>query len=79
MNKVKLTVNQQQLMEHTISDPGRNYFLTSKGSDDALEFDRLVDMGFAETSKAPSWTESNDVLYRLTRAGRIVITKRIDK
>ena len=64
-----ITEPQRKLMEHTISGPDRNWFATGYDCEDSIEFDKLVELGFATTQKAPSWM-GDDVIYRLTSEGR---------
>lgn len=64
-----ITKLQRDLMEHTISGHNRNWFGTNKTTTDAIEFDKLVEMGFASIHSAPSWA-GDDVMYKLTPKGR---------
>lgn len=68
---MKLTKKQIELMKHTISGQNRNWFGTSPGKD-ADEFEKLVSLGLAIKEKPPSWM-GDDVLYRLTTAGKAAI------
>ena len=66
-----MEVNKKQLdlMKHTVNGPGRNWFATSKNCNDAVEFDKIVKMGFATSCKAASWM-GDDVIYSLTKDGK---------
>lgn len=65
---MEVTEYQKGLMRHTMSDGGRNWFATDNGCRDAIEFNKLVDAGFATVGEAPSWS-GDDVVYRLTQHG----------
>lgn len=67
-----ITKIQRQLMEHTVGELNRNWFGTGKNTDDAKEFDKLVEMGFAVSERPNSWMK-DEVLYRLTPKGRKAI------
>ncbi len=68
---MELTKLQKEVMNHTIKD-GRNWFGTSYGCKDSEAFEDLVEAGFATKEKPPEWM-GDDVIYRLTAAGRIAI------
>lgn len=63
-----ITEYQRKLMEHTISDPDRNWFATGYNNKDSVEFEKLVKLGFATSQPAAEWMV-DDVIYRLTRKG----------
>jgi len=69
---MELTKLQRQIMEHTISGPQRNWFGTSYGCPDSDAFEELVKSGFATKEEPPSWA-GDDVIYRLTSAGKAII------
>ena len=69
---MKITEAQKDLMKHTISGQNRNWFGTSFDCKDSKEFEQLVDAGYATKETPPSWM-GDDVIYRLTTAGRAVI------
>lgn len=69
---MELTENQIDLMKHTISDRGRNWFGTSYGTDNSDEFEKLVEHKLATKEKPPSWM-GDGVIYRLTAAGKEAI------
>lgn len=58
-------------MKHTISEQSRNWFGTNYGAD-ADEFEKLVELGLATKEEPPSWM-GDDVIYRLTTAGKDAI------
>ena len=66
---MELTKLHIELMEHTISDPGRNWFATSLNCKDSFAFEELVEAGYATKEMPPPWS-GDDVLYRLEMAGR---------
>jgi hypothetical protein len=67
-----ITEKQKALMQHTMSNNGRNWFHTDKGCDDANEFAELVEQGFATEEPAPGWM-GGGVIYRLTADGQKAI------
>lgn len=69
-----LTKNQIGIMKHTVSDRDRNWFGTSKGCQDANDFDELVKLGFAEEHQPPSWS-GDTALYSLTEEGKKIVNK----
>ena len=71
---MKVTKIQRELMKHTISDPGRNWFGTNLGGKDSQEFEKLVEAGYANKQPAPSWS-GDDVIYTLTQKGKDLISK----
>jgi len=73
--EMKLSIKQIKLMEHTISDPNRNWFATGYNCDDSNEFEKIVDAGYATKHPAPSWT-GDDVIYCLTKEGKEKIQPR---
>jgi hypothetical protein len=70
--KNNITEVQRKLMEHTIGEPGRNWFATGYGCKDSEEFEKLVKLGFAVSQKAASWM-GDDVIYRLTAEGKAIL------
>ena len=73
---MQLTKNQIDLMQHTISGPGRNWFGTSFNTDNSAEFEKLVKLDLATKETPPSWM-GDDVIYRLTQKGKNkIITSR---
>ena len=70
----ELSKNQINIMKHTISDHNRNWFGTSKGCQDANDFDQLVGLGLAEERNPPSWS-GDTALYILTDAGKSLVNK----
>jgi len=66
---MELTENKINLMKHTVSGTGRNWFGTSYGCKDSDEFEELVEAGYATKQQAASWM-GDDVIYRLTRKGK---------
>jgi len=62
-------------MEHTVSGPARNWFGTSTGCKDALEFDKLVEAGYATAETPPAWM-GDDVIYRLTPEGKTALKQK---
>jgi len=73
---MEITNFQRSLMEHTISDPGRNWFGTSFDCEDSVEFEKLVLAGYASKETPPSWM-GDDVIYRLTPEGRRALEEAI--
>ena len=71
---MELSKNQKEIIKHTVLEPGRNWFGTSKGYTDANDFDDLVLKGLAIESKPPSWS-GDTALYRLTDEGKAVAEK----
>ncbi len=69
---MELTENQIQLMQHTMSDGGRNWFATDYGCSDSDEFEALVVAGYATKRAAASWM-GDDVIYSLTDKGKAAI------
>ena len=59
---------QRQLMDHTMSNGGRNWFATGEQDADARAFDELVECGLATSTPAAKWM-GDDVIYRLTPEG----------
>ena len=70
---MELTQNQINLMEHTMQQ-GRNWFGTCFTSKDAIEFEKLWAAGYATKETPPKWM-GDDVIYRLTSAGKEVLKK----
>jgi len=64
-----ITKLQKGLMEHTISEPNRNWFATSLNCENSVEFEKLVLVGYATKEVPPSWM-GDDVIYRLTHKGK---------
>lgn len=67
---MNITAYQAGLMHHTagmISGENRNFFGTSGGRD-FDEFSKLVDGGYATSSKPVKWMDG-EVIFKLTRAG----------
>lgn len=56
-------------MLHTVSSPNRNWFGTGFDTEDSVEFEKLIKLGFATKEISPKWM-GDDVIYRLTEAGR---------
>jgi len=71
--KVEISNYQRDLMRHTISNPGRNWFGTSLGCKDSDEFEELVTAGYATKEPAAEWM-GDDVIYRLTVQGKKELT-----
>lgn len=69
---MKISDYQRKLMEHTISDPGRNWFGTDAESKDGQEFEKLVASGLATKTKPVSWA-GGETIYRLTDEGKRAI------
>lgn len=69
---MELTKNQKAIMKHTISGPNRNWFGTSYKTQDSDDFEKLVLQGFATKEEPPEWM-GDDVIYRLTNAGKKLI------
>jgi len=67
-----ITEYQKDLMKHTINGPSRNWFGTSKNCKDGREFAKLVDAGLATSEIPPAWM-GDEVIYRLTMAGKNAI------
>lgn len=65
---VEITKLQKNLMDHTMSDRGRNWFGTDMNGSDAKAFADLVEKGLATVESAPEWS-GDDVIYSLTPAG----------
>ena len=59
-------------MKHTFSGSDRNWFGTSKNCGDGVEFEKLVKAGLATSETPPAWM-GDDVIYRLTKAGKNAI------
>jgi hypothetical protein len=70
---VDITDYQLDLMRHTVSDPGRNWFGTSRDCKDGQEFEKLVAAGYATSESPPSWM-GDDVIYRLTDKGLTAVS-----
>jgi len=70
----ELTKYQIDMMRHTVSDPGRNWFGTNYGGKDSDEFEKLVKSGHATKQRAASWM-GDDVIYSLTDEGKAAIKK----
>lgn len=68
----EITKYQKDLMSHTISGPDRNWFGTSFDCKDSIEFEKLVNAGYATRETPPSWM-GDDVIYRLTKKGKDII------
>lgn len=69
-----LTKNQIGIMKHTVSDRERNWFGTSKGCQDANDFDQLVKLGFAVDRQPPPWS-GDTALYSLTEEGKKIVNE----
>jgi len=73
-----ISENQMQLMKHTYRGgqtvPVRNWFATDLKCADSIEFEKLVSEGIATSEKAPEWT-GDDVIYRLTEKGILMVTE----
>lgn len=65
----ELTEYQIKLMKHTVSEPNRNWFGTDKNGKDGIEFEKLVEIGYATSEVAASWM-GDDTIYRLTKEGK---------
>lgn len=74
---MEITKYQRGLMQHTISGHNRNWFATSKNCTDGLEFEKLVEAGYATSEPAPSWS-CDDVVYRLTGKGKSALKEVIE-
>ncbi len=59
-------------MRHAVNGPHRNWFGTSCGCKDAIEFEKLVDAGYATKRKAAPWM-GDDVLFSLTKTGMKIV------
>ncbi len=68
----EFTKHQIEIMQHTISEPNRNWFATGKNTFDAHQFEILVEGGFATREQAPQWAV-DDVIYRLTEKGKLIV------
>ena len=66
---MELTEQQRSLMEHTVSEPNRNWFGTGLDCADSKIFEGLVDQGLATSEEAPIWM-GDGVIYRLTKKGK---------
>ena len=66
---MEITTLQRQLMEHTIKGSNRNWFGTSLGCEDNIEFKKLVSAGLSISETPPKWME-DEVIYRLTPDGK---------
>lgn len=62
------------IMEHTISGAGRNWFGTSYGCRDSDAFEELVKAGLATKEVPPGWM-GDDVIYRLTPEGKAALQR----
>jgi len=71
---MEITKFQRGLMEHTIGEPNRNWFATSFNCKDSIEFEKLVDAGYATKQNAASWM-GDDVIYHLTPDGKKALAK----
>jgi len=69
---MELTKKQIRLMQHTVSGHNRNWFGTGFDTDDSAEFEKLVTAGLATSEKPPAWM-GDEVIYRLTPAGKAAI------
>ena len=68
---MKTTKHQNELMWHTIglgNGGNRNFFGTSLGNSDSIEFEELVESGLAGKRSPPSWM-GDEVIYFLTDEG----------
>jgi len=70
----KITKHQKAIMKHAISEPNRNWFGTSKTSRNAVEFEKLVEAGYATRKVTAPWM-GDEVIYRITKAGRKAISE----
>lgn len=68
----ELTDYQKELMRHTVSGPNRNWFGTDLKCKDSIEFEKLVSLGLATSETPPSWM-GDEVIYRLTPAGKAAL------
>lgn len=66
---MKMTKNQFEIMEHTISGKDRNWFGCDESSKDGKDFEELVANGYATKQKAASWM-GEDTIYSLTSLGK---------
>ena len=69
---MELNKTQIDLMKHTVSDPGRNWFGTGFDCKDSTEFEKLVKEGYATKHKPQSWM-GDDVIYCLTDKGKAAL------
>ena len=69
---MELTKLHKDLIDHTIGGPNRNWFGTSYGCRDSIAFEELVEAGYATKELPPSWM-GDDVIYRLTIAGKTAL------
>jgi hypothetical protein len=70
----EISKSQIDLMAHTMSEGGRNWFGTSLECKDAKDFDDLVKRGLAYALNAPSWS-GDDVIYGLTPEGKAELSR----
>jgi hypothetical protein len=68
----KLTKKHLEIMVHTVSSPGRNWFGTGYDCSDAVLFGELVSQGLATAETAPNWM-GDDVIFSLTDKGKEVV------
>ncbi len=67
-----LTENKINLMRHAVSSPGRNWFSTTFGTKDSVDFEELVEHRYATKKEAPKGS-GEDVIYSLTEKGKAVL------
>lgn len=70
-----LTEHQIEVMKHTVSDPGRNWFGTSYNNEDSDAFEELVKEGYATKHEPASWM-GDEVIYRLTQKGKDALSEK---
>lgn len=69
-----LTPRQLALMRRTVKG-GRNQFETDLGRQPSSEFELLVDKGLATKENPPPYWMGDDIVYRLTKAGKQAIAE----
>ena len=70
----KITKHQKDIMEHAISGPNRNWFGTDLKCRDSIEFQKMVEAGYATKETPPKWM-GDELIYRVTKEGRKAISE----
>jgi len=70
----KITKHQKAIMKHAISEPNRNWFGTHKHNRNSVEFEKLVEAGYATRKATAPWM-GDEVIYRITKEGRKAISE----
>lgn len=70
-----VTDEQMGLMTHTVKHEGRNYFAAEPGGHDALQFEDLIEKGYAWKRNTPSWMSAY-IVYALTEDGKRLVKAR---